>query len=417
MKVLWLSNSVSLNGDKRASGTWLDAMAQRLMTSGQMTISTISMGNVRKPGQRNGSPIQQWIVPFGSPRKDGFPCKKVIERTIQAIETLSPDLIHIWGVETWWGLLVSRQLLTLSVPVLLEIQGLKGACSRVFAGGMTRREQQNCRYLKEILLGRSISKDQKNFMEWERFEREIIAACRFVSTQSPWVTAWVKSINSNCTRYDTELMLRQAFYDAIPWSSPSLSEPVIFCSSAYPVPYKGLHDAIRAVALLSRRFPQMHLRIAGDIQKPGLRQEGYVRWLNKLCINLGIANKVDWLGPLTADQVVTEIQNCSVFVIPSYCETYCVALAEALYLGCPVVTAFNGGSSYLVSDEKTGLFYPPGDETMCAHQLERILTDSGLSSRLSSNARIKAHERSNPATIVKNQLEIYRKIIAEGTSS
>lgn len=410
MKVLWLSNSILSAEDKGTTGTWLDAMAQHLATSGHLALSNITMGNVSEPVSRNSPSIQQWLVPSSSPGKSGLPCRKTVEMTVRTIEALVPDLIHIWGVETWWGLLAARQLL--SPPVLLEIQGLKGACSRVFAGGMTKREQGNCLHLKEMLLARSIVKDMKNFMEWGRFEQEIIAGCRFVSIQSPWVAAWVKAANPDCTRYDMELMLRQAFYDAKPWSLSS-SETVIFCSSANPAPYKGLHDAIRAVALLSRRFPNVRLRIAGAIQKSGLRQDGYVLWLNKLCTDLGIADQVDWLGQLAADQIVREIQNCSAFVMPSYCETYCVALAEALYLGCPVVTTFTGGSAWLVSDEVTGLFYPSGDEKMCASQIERILTDHELADSLSRNAQAKARKRNNPDAIVKNQIEIYRQVIAK----
>ena len=407
MKILWLSSAILSTEDKGGSGTWLDAMAQRLATSGNVTLSNIVMRNVDEPEQRSSQSIEQWVVPFGSPGKNGLPSRKTVEMIVRTIETLAPDLIHIWGTETWVGLLASRQLLP--YPVLLEIQGLKGACARLFTGGMTGKEQINCRYLKEILLGRSITKDQKEFMKWGYFEDEMIKGCKFVSTQSPWVESWVKAANPDCTRYNTELMLRQAFYDAAPWTPPS--EPVIFCSSAYPVPYKGLHDAIRAVALLSRRFPKVRLRIAGSIQKSGLRQDGYVRWLNKLCSDLGIADQVDWLGSLAAEQIVREIQNCSAFVMPSHCETYCVALAEALYLGCPSVSAFNGGTSWLISDEKSGLFFPPGDEAMCAQQLERILTDQELAARLSCNARAKARERNNPDTIINNQIDIYQKVL------
>ena len=414
MKVLWLSNAVLSAGDKGVSGTWLDAMAQRLAASSRLMLSNIVTGNVSEPVSRNSPSIQQWLVPSSPPGKNGLPCRKTVEMVTRTIETQAPDLIHVWGVETWWGLLAARQLLNPSVPVLLEIQGLKGACARVFAGGMTVSEQRNCRYLKEMLLGRSFVKDRKELLEWGRFEQEIIAGCRFISTQSPWVASWVQAANPDCTRFDVELMLRQAFYDSTPWS-PASPEPVIFCSSAYSVPYKGLHDAIRAVALLSRRFPEIRLRIAGSIQKSSFRQDGYVRWLNNLCTELGIANRVDWLGPLTADQIVREIQNCSAFVMPSHCESYCVALAEALYLGCPAVTAYTGGTAWLASDEVTGLFYPPGDEAMCARQLERILTNRELASRLSCNARTGAQERNNPDSIIANQLDIYRRTIAKSS--
>jgi len=92
------------------------------------------------------------------------------------------------------------------------------------------------------------------------------------------------------------------------WSH-STTEPVLFCSAATPAPYKGFHDAIRAIALLSRRFPKIRLRIAGNHQRMGIKQSGYIRWLNRLCEELGVADRIDWLGPLSAGQIVTECQK------------------------------------------------------------------------------------------------------------
>lgn len=40
--------------------------------------------------------------------------------------------------------------------------------------------------------------------------------------------------------------------------------------------------------------------------------------------------------------------------------------------------------------------------------------DEGLAERLSNNAHVLAQGRNNTETIVKNQLEIYRQVIAKG---
>jgi len=412
MKILWFSNVVLSDVDKGVTGTWLGAIAERLIASGQVTLCNVARGNVRGPTPLDCSVLQQWLVPATPLNNDGFPSRKVVEGVLRIVDLFSPDLIHIWGVEVWWGLLRARGFLR--QPVLLEIQGIKGALSRVFAGGLTLKEQRSCQGLKEMVMQRSIEKDRRKFMAWGRFEKEIIAGCHHVVTQTPWVESWVRAANFGCNTYQTELMLRKQFYEAALWT-PTTNEPAIFCSAAYPAPYKGVHDAIRAIALLSRRFPKIRLRIAGAHQKAGLRQDGYVRWLNTLCDELGVSGRIDWLGALSAELIVQEIQNCSVFVMPSHCETYCVALAEALYLGCPSVTSFNGGTSWLVADDTTGVFYPPGDVAMCAYQVERLLTDLDLAIRLSQNARAGAVARNNPKNIIASQLEIYRQVIAKGS--
>jgi len=410
MKILWLSNGILSNTDPGYTGTWLEAMAQKLTASDQVMLGNIAAGPVRELTRRDCPPINQWIVPEIHSGKDGLPQHKIVDRVLRTIESFSPDVTHIWGVETWWwGLLAARGFI--KSPILLEMQGIRGVYARVFSGGLTVQEQRSCYGPKEFIMRRSIEKERRKFIICGDFEKEIIQGCRQIAIQTPWIEAWVQAINAECKTYQTDLVLRQQFYDASPWL-PSTKEPVLFCSSAYAVPYKGLHDAIRTTALLSRRYPKIRLRIAGAHQRPGIRQDGYVRWLNRLCQNLDVADRIDWLGPLSAERIVTECQNCSAFIMPSHIENCCTSMQEALYLGVPTVSAYAGGVPALAQEEEAALYFPPGDEAMCSYQVERLLNDRDLSMRLSCNARTVARKRNDPAKIVANQLQIYRKVIA-----
>jgi glycosyltransferase involved in cell wall biosynthesis len=410
MKILWLSNSILTKDETGKTGTWLGAMAHRLTDSCEISLGNVTMGNVQELTQQDFLPVRQWLVPPTPSGKDGFPPRKVVDMVTEAIKLFSPDLIHIWGVEAWWGLLAARGLIKL--PTLLEMQGIKSVYSRVFAGGLTLQEQRSCYGLKELILRRSIEKERRIFESWGRFEKEIFEGCHHVAIQTPWIEAWVHAANPECKTHQTELMLRQQFYEAAVWS-PSTKDPVLFCSAAYAVPYKGLHDAIRTIALLSRRFPKIRLRIAGAHQKAGIRQEGYVHWLNKLCQKLGVEDRIDWLGSVSTNQIVTEFQNCSAFIMSSHIENCCTTMQEALYLGVPTVSAYAGGVPALAREEEAALYYSPGDEAMCSYQVERLLTDLDLAHRLSRNARIGAVERNNPEKIVANQLAIYQQVLSE----
>jgi glycosyltransferase involved in cell wall biosynthesis len=411
MRVLWFSNKVLSDRDTGSTGTWLGAMAQALVASSKVELCNVSTGAVHAPVRQDAGPIRQWVVPAARLGRDGLPPGPITAGIIEVVKGLAPDLVHIWGTENYWGLLTSRGLL--QAPALLEIQGLKEPSARVFAGGLSAREQLACIGIKEIIKQRSIASGRKAFEQWSRFEREILAGHRFITTQAPWVEAWVQARSASARIFHTELMLRAAFYDAQPWR-PS-NAPVIFCSAAYPVPYKGIHDAVRAVALLKRRFPQVRLRIAGALQARGIRLEGYMAWVNRLAASLHLTEQIDWLGPLSATEIVKELQGCACMLMPSHCETYCVALAEALYLGVPSVSAYTGGTSWLARDEAAAVFFAPGDEVMCAYQLGRVLTDKGLAGSLSDKARAEALVRNNPDTVVHTQLSIYQQVMAAGT--
>jgi D-inositol-3-phosphate glycosyltransferase len=207
------------------------------------------------------------------------------------------------------------------------------------------------------------------------------------------------------------LALRDVFYRERAWDGSETQN--IFCSLAYPAPYKGLHDAIRALALLTPTVPKARLRVAGAIQGGGFRRDGYISWVNRLAKKLGVSGQIDWLGPLPATGIVRELQACSVMLMPSHCESYCVAFAEAMYLGVPSLSACTGGTSWLARDEESALFYQPGDTAMCAMQLKRLLTDAHLACRLSKNARGIAVDRNDPKKILRRQLDIYQTVLSE----
>lgn len=411
MKILWLSAKVLSESDDGATGTWLQAMAQRLVETRQVELGNIAEGQVKSCSRRDYGPIRQWIMPKGSQfgRRSGLLSPKSVSMVTELIEKFSPDLIHVWGTENNWGLFTARN--PMRFPVLLEIQGLRGVISRVFHGGLSFREQLACVGPKELILRSSIGKERRKFQDWGSIDQEIISKHRFIASHSDWAVAQVKAINNDATIFRNERMLRKHFYEQPPWKFPE--NPVIFCSAAYPSPFKGLHVAVRSLALLKERFPNIQMRIAGTHQRPGFRQEGYIAWINREIHRLNIEANIVWLGPISGLKVVQELSNCSVFVLPTFIESYCVALAEAMVLGVPTAVSFNGGTSYLASDNETALFFPPGDETMCAYQLEQLLTNPALAEKMSSRARAIALARNDPDRIVKRQVEIYQSVIAE----
>jgi glycosyltransferase involved in cell wall biosynthesis len=185
----------------------------------------------------------------------------------------------------------------------------------------------------------------------------------------------------------------------------------IFCSLSGGIPYKGIHVAIRALAYVKKKYPNTRLRVAGNIQKKGLRQDGYIRWLNLLSRKLNIIDSIDWLGPLNANQIISELQHCRVNVVSSFVESYCLALAEPMYLGVPCVTSFTGGTSWIAEDNNNALFYTTGDAVMCAHQIVRVFNEPELRNRLSTNAREAGLKRHNLNRIVQEQLAIYKKML------
>ena len=153
------------------------------------------------------------------------------------------------------------------------------------------------------------------------------------------------------------------------------------------------------------------MRIAGAHQKEGLRQDGYIAWVVREIKRLEIGLNVNWLGPLNASQIVSEMQASSAMVIPSFIENCSTSMQEAMSVGTPVVATYTGGLPSLAKDEGSALFFSLDDEAMCAYQLERVLTDRELATQLSEQSRKIALERNDRKRIIKNQLDTYRFVL------
>jgi glycosyltransferase involved in cell wall biosynthesis len=328
---------------------------------------------------------------------------------LSAINEFVPDLIHVWGVESYPGLITARKYV--NFPALIEIQGLKGAIAYFSDGGLTVKEKIMSIGLKEIILRSSIFQIKNSYKKWGIFEEEIISKHKFITTPSNWMEAHVKAVNPNALLYQNEIPLRKEFFSNKRWIFSG--DPIIFCSASSPDCYKGFHVVIRALKLLKRRFPGVQLRIAGAHQLRGVRKNGYINWINKQVENTNLSGNVKWLGTLNSEQIVQELLQCSVVALPSFVESYGVAHAEAMAMGVPCVCAFNGGSAYLAENEKTSLFFQPGDHVMCAYQVERILLEKALAESVSDMARTTAMRRHNNEQIISKQIKIYEEVIAQ----
>jgi glycosyltransferase involved in cell wall biosynthesis len=408
MKVLWLCNRILDDEDGGATGgTWLGAMARGLLDSGAIELGIIGTASVDQFTRADYGQMPQWLVPGNTPKgRDGLPCASLVQKISDAASQFRPDLVHVWGTEGCWGLLTARGLLPF--PALLEMQGLKLAIAEVFYGGLAPLQLVQCIGIKEVLKRRTLYDERRDYERWGRMEREMIQGHRFISTQSPWMAAQVQTINPGAHLFKSDRALRTEFEHAPPWQWAA--QPVVFTTSAYPSPFKGVHLAIQAVAALRQHCPGVRVRIAGPYQRCGIRQEGYVRWLNGLVRKAGMEAQVEWLGPLSASQSVQELQSAGSVLIPSFVESYCVAMVEAMRIGAPIVAAFSGGTAHLGRDEETCLFFPPGDEAMCTYQLERVLTDQELALRLSRESRKTATLRNDRQRIIQQQLETYRQV-------
>lgn len=412
IKVLWFSNRIIDGIDNGSSGTWLTSLAPELTGSGELQLANICVGSVQDVVRNDYGEINQWIVPPEKRNKHGFPSQKTVEGIKRAIDLFNPDIIQIWGTEGYWGLLTAHGYI--KGKCLLNIQGLITAILPDFYGGLTNLELMKCIGPRELLKpGGSLFAVRDYFMRRSLWENEIIKGHSNITVQSEWIETYIKLINPRARVFKTDRTLRKEFHDAQHWFSgnnfPSSPRVIFTISTGYP--YKGLHVLIRSLKLVRSRYPDVILNIGGYFLTSGIKQSGYERWIIRLILDLGLKGAVNFLGPLKGDEVVNNLLSASVFVNPSFVESYSVALAEALKIGTPSVVSFSGAMPELAINEYEALFFSPGDPLGCARQIIRLLDNPELSQKLSMNAEVSISNRSQTTIIVENQIKAYKSVL------
>lgn len=408
MKILWFSNRLFVDEKIKGSGTWLDSMAEILVKDDNIELFNITKGNTKEVTRIDYKKIQQWLLPNVKLQKNGLPPIKLTNQIIDIVESIKPDIIHIWGTESYWGLLTARGYI--KGNVILEIQGLLSQIKNYFYAGLTPDEVFKCIGLKEILKPKSsIFAVKRLFNQNAKMEVEMIKKHSDISTQSDWVRAHISFLNPSTNLYKTKIPLRRKFIDSQKWSSNNITENTIFTSISSGLPYKGLHVLIEALGLLKNEFPKMKLMIAGHYGK-GIRESGYEKLLKSKIRKFNLVKNVVWLGSLDEENIVNQLRNSHVAVFPSFIESYGVAVAESLALGVPTVVSYSGALPEQGVDEHSLLFYPAGDVFMCASKIKQVFIDNQLSENLSANA-IRGSSKTSNQDIADLQIKIYKKII------
>ncbi len=413
MKVLWLSNCVLTTQQTASTGTWLQTMSAELTNKGNVELYNITFGNVSEVTQCDCGSIGQWVVPM-SKLINGLPTKDIVDAICRIAKQVSPDLIHVWGVEFYWGLLSARGIL--KYPTLLEIQGLRYTCADAYYAGMSAKEiLSSISWIDLIFAYRRIDRQKQSHLDWGRYEKEMLSSHEYISTQSDWVRNIIKPycrVNANI--FEAKIALRPEFLAAQPWQYPETSDTVQLLSiSSMAVPYKGVHMALKAVALLKDRYPSIKIKLVGDYmqQRSNLRKIGYVRFLERLIKKLGIKENVEFTGPMSAPELVCEMRKSHAVIHSSFVESYSLSLAESMAVGVPCVISYAGGMSELAENEVSGLYYSPCDYRECASQIERIITNKELALNISESSYKLARVRNCTDDVVTTQLDIYNRVL------
>jgi glycosyltransferase involved in cell wall biosynthesis len=165
---------------------------------------------------------------------------------------------------------------------------------------------------------------------------------------------------------------------------------------------KGLDRLIRAWKFV----PEKKLLIAGN------DEESYQREMQQLASNLGVSERIRFVGMVEGDAKWSLIRRAELFVLPSYSENFGIAVLEAMLMACPVVVTPEVGLSEAVVDSGAGLV-TDGDPVSLAATIVELLDDAERRREMGIRGRRLASTSYCWSDLARQMISEYERIVTE----
>jgi len=148
-------------------------------------------------------------------------------------------------------------------------------------------------------------------------------------------------------------------------------------------PIKGQDIAIKALAHIARRYPNLKLVLVGDgsfssSKRGGLGLPKGARWkiiLDKLAESAGVEDRVIFTGYLDQEALRMIYTRADVVVVPSVLEGFGIVALEGWAYKKPVIISSGAGVVELAEDGKNSYVFNPSRPRELAEKIHKILSN------------------------------------------
>lgn len=159
---------------------------------------------------------------------------------------------------------------------------------------------------------------------------------------------------------------------------------------------------------LFQAMTQLKLRCQGKIKLLVAGAGPFLPRYQELVRTLGCDDVVTFLG--FRKDLPDLMSAVDLFVLPSVAEAFGLVLAEALYLGTPVVSTQVGGIPEIVADEVDGVLVPPANAQALADAISTLLNDPARRAQMSGTGCEKVLRKFRFDDMVQSYEAIYRQL-------
>jgi glycosyltransferase involved in cell wall biosynthesis len=326
-----------------------------------------------------------------------------LNRCYEVYDLVQPDLVFIFGTENPFGLLVSQ----FTVPAVISIQAvLNGLVKRIFSG-LSLWELSKELFSRETLVGNGIFHRWWVLKKYSQIEKTIYKQNQLFAGRTDWDRDWLSRLNSGARYFHIDRVLGEIYYQA-EWELQNSVDNRIFSLSSN-APFKGGITLVRAIAeLKDQGNDTVRLRLAGVDKESNVG-----RHILDFVERYNLQNQITMLGRLHPSEIVQEMLQSRLFVLPSHMDNSPNSLAEAMLLGMPCIASDAGGIPSMLKDNVEGVLYPHQDIAALAEAIDIVLADSDLAAKLGNQARRTALIRHDPENIARDTYQMYQEVLSQ----
>ncbi len=189
--------------------------------------------------------------------------------------------------------------------------------------------------------------------------------------------------------------------DLVHYNERPLPAQPSFLLIARMINNKGIREYIEAIRKVKKNYPAVKFSMVGPLEDniDGVDLKDIQSWV--------LEGLVDYKGALP--DVRREIEECSIYVLPSYREGTPRSVLEAMSMGRAIITTDVPGCRDTVINGVTGLLVRSRDSSDLANAMERLIEDEKLRATMGRKSRefaIKKYSDESVAAEIIAQLDI-----------
>lgn len=163
--------------------------------------------------------------------------------------------------------------------------------------------------------------------------------------------------------------------ETVPFEATRINHQI--ATTARLVAWKGIDGIIRALKLVIEKYPDAHLKVAGD----GPEMEN----LENLCKELHLEDKVTLMGKISRAETWQLRKESDIYILNSTYEGLPHTVLTSFAAEIPTIATNIPGTNEAVYHEKTGLLVEPGNTEELARAVDRLFSDKTLCQKLVEN--------------------------------